>query len=220
MLTLNHAACDGFGALRVLRAIGAAYASDGDHEPLDFLAGEDLPVQPAAAYVPPAPERVRKRAVERVRDTLTRPAELAADEPQEDSGVGFELITLTAAETSRLHAADPAAGATNVLVAALHLAVAAWNAEHDEPSHQIGVLIAVNLRPQDWDAGRIGNFSVNARTATARRDRSGAAAALWAIASQMRRSERERTGTALIAGLRRMACSDCGRSSRPSSCDR
>ena len=216
MLTLNHAACDGFGALRVLRAIGAAYASDGDHEPLDFLAGEDLPVQPAAAYVPPAPERVRKRAVERVRDTLTA----AGGARRRRAAGGFRRRLRADHAHRRRDAADPAGGATNVLVAALHLAVAAWNAEHDEPSHQIGVLIAVNLRPQDWDAGRIGNFSVNARTATARRDRSGAAAALWAIASQMRRSERERTGTALIAGLRRMACSDCGRSSRPSSCDR
>jgi NRPS condensation-like uncharacterized protein len=203
MLTLNHAACDGFGALRVLRAIGAAYAGDGDREALEFLAGEELPVRPAAVYVPPLPERARKRAVERARDALTRPAELAADEPQEHSGVGFELICLTADETRRLRSADPAAGATNALVAALHLAIGAWNAEHDEPCHQIGVLVAVSLRPQDFDEDTIGNFSVNARFATARRNRSGAAAALWAIAAQMQRSERERTGTALIAGLRR-----------------
>ena len=203
MLTLNHAACDGFGALRVLRAIGAAYAGDRDLGALEFLACADLPVRPAAAYVPPLPERARKRAVERARDALTRPAELAADEPQSDSGVGFERVALTAAETRRLASADPAAGATNALVAALHLAIGAWNAEHDEPCHQIGVLVAADLRPQDWDEDTIGNFSLNARVATARRNRSGAAAALWAIAAQMQRSERERTGTALIAGLRR-----------------
>ena len=203
MLTLNHAASDGFGALRVLRATGAAYAGDGDREPLEFLACTDLPVRPAAAYVPPPPERVRKRAVERARDALTRPAQLAADEPQDDSGVGFELVSLTADETRRLQAADPAAGATNALVAALHLAIGAWNAERGEPCHAIGVLVAADMRPRDWDEDTIGNFSVNTRFTTARRNRSGAAAALWAIAAQMKRSERERTGTALIAGLRR-----------------
>ena len=202
MLTLNHAACDGFGALSVLRAIGAAYAGE-RYRALDFLATDDLPVRPSAIKVPPLPKRLRKRAVERVRDALTRPAELAADEPDEDAGVGFHTFALSAAETHGLSVADRDAGVTCAVVAALHLAVADWNAEHDQPGRQIGVLIASDLRPEDWPEETIGNFSLNARVSTGRRNRVTPAAALREMTAQIKRTERLRTGTALIVALRR-----------------
>jgi NRPS condensation-like uncharacterized protein len=202
MLNLNHAACDGFGALRVLRAIARAYAGDDDDGALDFLAAADLPVRPAARQAP-LHQRLRKRAVERLRDALSQPAELAADEPGEDPGVGFRTFVLTAAETRRLHAVDPSRAGTNALVAALHLTIAGWNRDHDAPGRRIGVLIAANLRPRAWPQETIGNFSLNERVLTTRRDRASARAALKAVGAQVQRTERARTCDALIDALRR-----------------
>ncbi|MDX6682147.1 MAG: hypothetical protein QOG94_2186 [Solirubrobacteraceae bacterium] len=202
MLNLNHAACDGFGALRVLRSIARAYAGDHDDRPLDFLAAEDLPVRPAAGHAP-LHRRLRKRAVERLRDVLSQPAELAADDPGEDPGVGFQTFVLAAAETRRLHAVDPSRAGTSALVAALHLTIARWNRDHDASGRRIGVLIAANLRPQRWQQQTIGNFSLNTRVSTTGRERSGARAALKAVGAQVERYDRARTGIALIEALRR-----------------
>jgi NRPS condensation-like uncharacterized protein len=202
MLNLNHAACDGFGALRVLRAIARAYVGDLDDGALDFLAAADLPVRPAAGQAPPH-QRLRKRAVERLRDALSQPTELAADEPSEDPGVGFHTFVLAGVETRRLHAVDPSRAGTNALIAALHLTIASWNRDHDAPGRRIGVLIAANLRPRNWPQETIGNFSLNERVSTTRRERAGARAALKAVGAQVARTERARTGVALIDALRR-----------------
>lgn len=202
MLNLNHAACDGFGALRVLRAIARAYVGDHDDGALDFLAAADLPVRPAAGTTP-AHQRLRKRAVERLRDALSQPTELAADEPGEDPGVGFRTFVLADVETRRLHAVDPSRAGTNALIAALHLTIASWNRDHDAPGRRIGVLIAANLRPGGWPQETIGNFSLNERVSTTRRERAGASAALKAVGAQVARTERARTGVALIEALRR-----------------
>ena len=72
MLSLNHAATDGFGAMRILDCIARAYASGAEPDPpLDFLAFHDLPVRPASAPVS-GWGRARRRVIERLRDLLAR----------------------------------------------------------------------------------------------------------------------------------------------------
>ncbi|MGI9120246.1 MAG: hypothetical protein ACR2G7_09040 [Acidimicrobiales bacterium] len=201
MLNLNHAATDGFGALRVLAAIARTYAGRPDHccRP-DFLALRDLPVRPASAPVSGVRQRYRS-TVERIRDLLSPPAQLAPDQGGDQDGFGFHHVTLTSDSTGAL--SRTAVDGEDVLLAALHLAIAAWNAEHQEPAHRIGVLSTANLRPREWPLQSVANLSVTARISTSRRHRTSAATTVKAIQTQTERNQRSRTGTALITALRR-----------------
>ena len=203
MLNVNHAASDGFGALRILRALARAYAGGAHGErPIEFLAVNDLPVQPASAAVPRW-SAWRRSAVERLRDVLARPARLAPDHGHDHAGYGFHLVRLSADETRRV--VDPGRPGTsrNILLSALHLAIGEWNLQHGTPGHRIGVLVQVNLRPPHWREDTVANFSVTARVSTSRRHRRNAATALSAITAQTTRNRRTRSGIALLAALDR-----------------
>ncbi|MDQ4096943.1 MAG: hypothetical protein M3144_03610, partial [Actinomycetota bacterium] len=203
MLNLNHAATDGFGALRVLDCIAAAYAGRGAPDPpLDFLAVWDLPVRPASAPVSRVMGAYRAQ-VERLRDKLARPARLVPDGSEQDPGYGFHLVSLSAEQTRQVIDFERPAGSPDTLLTALHLAIGEWNLARGAPGRRVGVLGPINLRSQEWPEEKIGNFSVTARVSTSRRHRSGYAAARKATSSQTDRNKRTRTGIALIAALER-----------------
>jgi hypothetical protein len=201
MLNVNHAACDSFGALQVLRRIAAAYAGD-PGAPLHFMAARDLPVRPAAAPAS-ATEPLYRRAVERLRDALGQPALVASDHPAEERGYGFHLHALSPGETRFVVDAEEAHGRRNVLMAALHLAIADWNRGHGAAGRLVGVLMPADLRPDELPPDTIGNFSVTTRVATSRRERANPARVLEVVGDQTARNKESRTGTALIAGLQR-----------------
>jgi len=203
MLNVNHAAADGFSALRILRSVAASYAGDADPRPsLDFPTVRDLPVRPASAPVSTLKGKYRY-LVERLRDQLARPARLAPDQPGEQPGYGFHLVKLSVDDTSLVADVDRPGTSRNVLMAGLHLAIGDWNLAHGTPGRRVGVLVPVNLRPLGWRDETIGNFSVNARVSTSRRHRAGAASALKAVTAQTTRNKRTRTGVALVAALER-----------------
>lgn len=202
MLNVNHAAADGFGALGVLRRIARAYSGGdtGQDAVLDFLASRDLPVVPASVSTPML-VRYGRTATVRLRDKLDPPARLAAADSRDDERCGFCVVALSAEQTRRV--IDAERSGRHVLLAALHLAIADWNSEHGSPARRIGVLVAANLRPPERRDEQVGNFSVNSRLSTGRRDRARPASVLKAIAVQMDRTKRTRTGVALIAALER-----------------
>lgn len=203
MLNLNHAASDGFGALRVLGSIADAYAGRSHGlPPPDFLALCDLPVRPAT----PSPSRWMggvRAAAERLRQLPMRSTRLAADGARDDPGYGFHLVCLTVEETDRILDIGRPGTSRNVLLAALHLTIASWNLDHGEPARRIGVLVQVNLRPPGWRNETIGNFSVTARVSTSRRHRARRLSALDTVATRTTRNRRARTGIALVAALER-----------------
>ncbi|MDQ4070745.1 MAG: hypothetical protein M3203_14935 [Actinomycetota bacterium] len=203
VLNINHAASDGFSALRVLETIARAYA-DGECSgpPLDFLALRDLPVRPASAPVSVVAARW-KDGVERVRDALARPAHVAPDGPADEPGYGFHFVRFSVEDTRRVANVHRQGTARNVLLAALHLAIGNWNLDHGTPGRRVGVLVPVDLRPPEWPDELVGNFCVTARVSTSRRHRSGERAALKAITGQKTRNKRFRTGVALLAALER-----------------
>ncbi len=203
MLNINHAACDGFDALRLLQAIASSYASGTAPEaPFDVPAVYELPVRPASAPVSVWAARYRS-AVERLRDLLARPAQLAVDEDRDDPGFGFHLVCLSAEQSRQVVSLDRYATSRSFLLAGLHRAIGEWNAQHGAPGRRVGVLAPIDLRPPDWPEGRIGNFSVTARVSTSRRHRRDVGSALRAVAAQTIRNKRTRTGIALLAGLER-----------------
>ena len=203
MLNLNHAAADGFGAVRVLDRLARAYADPGEpHDPLDFLASHDLPVRPAATDRSIV-VRSCKAASVRLRDTLAPHTPLAADEPASDPGHGFLFVGLTPEQTQYVNDIERSGAHRNVLLTALHLAIGDWNRRHDQPDRRIGVLVPVNLRPAQWPEDTVGNFSVTTRLSTSRRNRTSATAALKAVSIRAALTKQTRTGIALIAGLER-----------------
>ncbi|MDQ3978469.1 MAG: hypothetical protein M3314_02810 [Actinomycetota bacterium] len=203
MFNLNHAATDGFGAMRVLDCMAGAYAAGtAPDPPLEFVATRTIPVRPASAPVSPA-MAVYRTLVERLRDKLARPAQLIRDGEVDEPGYGFHLVRLSPAETARVIDIQRPGTSRNRLMAALHLAIGEWNREHGWPGRQIGVLTPVNLRPPEWREEKIGNFSVTARVSSRRRHRSDAAIALRTVTAQTTRNKRTRTGVALIDALGR-----------------
>ena len=207
MFNLNHAATDGFGAMRVLDCVAGAYAAGAagaaPDPPLDFLATRTIPVRPASAPVSPA-MALYKTFVERILDRLTRPAQLIPDGAVEEAGYGFHLVRLSPAVTARVVDTQRPGTSRNRLMAALHLAIGEWNREHGRPGRQIGVLTPVNLRPPEWPEEKIGNFSVTARVSSRRRHRSGPVIAQSTVTAQTARNKRTRTGIALIDALDRI----------------
>jgi NRPS condensation-like uncharacterized protein len=203
MLNVNHAVSDGFDALRLLSAVATTYATGASPQPPPvFPAIRDLPVRPASARVSFWVARYRM-LVERVSDILSRPTQLAADGACDDPSFGFHHVCLSADQTRRVVDSERPGTSRNVLLAALHRAVGAWNTERGVASQRIGVLVAVNLRPPEWPRETLGNFSVTARVSTSRRHRVRATTTLKAVTAQTTRNKRTRTGIALLAGLER-----------------
>ncbi len=202
MLGLNHAASDGFGALQVLRSIARAYAGDDAGPPLDFLSTRDLPVRPAATHTSRA-MRLYKRVVERLRDTRDQPVRLAEDGPGDDAGCGYHLVALAAEETRRATGLEHGRANTDVLMAALHLAIDGWDEQRGVGGRRIGVLVHADLRPDEWRYDPVANFSVTARVSTAPADRATPASTFETVSAEIARNKRMRTGVALIAALAR-----------------
>ena len=202
MLNVNHAAADGPGALQVMAAVSRAYAAPGRAPVLDFLATRDLPVRPAAARPKSLTQRYRTR-LERVRDALARPTRLRPDGDSDESGHEFLLTCAEAGDAASLGSVRDRDRDNDVLLAALHLAVSVWNADHGQTDGRISVLVPVDLRSLPWRADVVGNLSVTARISTAPPERVSATAALKAVTAQTARNIRTRTGTALIDALDR-----------------
>ncbi len=203
MFNLNHAVTDGPGAVQVLRAVARAYVGEAADGPLDLLALRDLPVRPVPPSTAVPVVRAYERAVELLGDLRARPARIAGDGGDDDRGHGYHLVALSAQETRAVVDVAHEGNAGDVLMAALHRTIADWNRRHDERGGSVGVLAPADVRPDGWPPDRIGNFSINSRVSTSRRDRSSASRVLGAVTAQGSRNRRNRTGIELIAGLER-----------------
>jgi len=201
LLNANHAAMDAFGALRLLHSVARVYS--GGHDPApepDSLRARQLV---AALVSTDLPTRLRRRlaVVEKLRDLVVPPARLAAEGASGDTGYGFHQVSLTASGTDALIGLDHAGTVNDILLVALHLAIAGWNADHGERCGRIGVLVPANLRPDDWRYDVVGNFSLPARVSTDRSSRRSPSAALRALTAQTKRLKKAGIGTALIGVL-------------------
>lgn len=201
MLNLNHAATDGFGGLRLLQSIGRAYRGEpdpvADDSPLD---DRTLPVRLGEAGSSTKLRRYLALA-ERLRDVTAPPARIAPaveSPPPAEGGYGFRHVSLGEAETRRVTEGERLGSVNDVLVAALHLAVADWNGRRQAPCRRVTVLTPSNLRPPRWRDEVVGNFSLPARITTTPRQRSSPAVALRAVVAQTRRKKRTGMGTALL----------------------
>ncbi len=201
MLNANHAAMDGFGALRLLQSVARFYVGEPDPTPVPSpLEAREYPDRlVAGGFI----TRMRRRLAlaEKLRDVVTPPARVAPDGANGEAGYGFHHVSLSAPQTQALMGLDHAGTVNDVLVSALHLAIAGWNADHGQPCGRIGVLVPANLRPDEWRYDVVGNFSLPARVSTTPRDRRSAEAALRTLTVQTGRKKKSGIGTALVVGL-------------------
>ena len=201
MLNANHAAMDGFGALRFLYSVARNYAGDADPTSAPSpLQAREYPDRLAAGSLP---IRLRRRLAlaEKLRDIVTPPARLAPDGATGEAGYGFHHVALSTAHTRGLLALDHLGTVNDVLLCAFNLTIAGWNADHGRPCGRIGVLVPANLRPTQWRQDVVGNFSLPARVSTSPRDRRSAQATLRALTAQTERKKKTGMGTALLVGL-------------------
>lgn len=202
MLHVHHAAMDGFGAARVLRSIARAYAGEPDPEPkVDFDEARQLP---ACLLQAGGLTRLRRAAVlaERLADLVLPPARIAADGATPRAGYGFQTRTLSTGQTAALVAAEHAGTVNDLLLSALHLTIATWNAEHGARRGRIAVLVPANLRPAAWREDVAGNFALPARVSTNPRTRRSRRAVLGAVTGQTVRKKRSGMGGAILELLR------------------
>ena len=200
MMNVNHAAMDGLGALRFLQSTARAYARTPDVAPLvGFFEARELPARLTDTDVTRKVRRYLALA-EKLSDLVAPPARIAADGDRDEPGYGFQQVSLSVSATTSLLDGDRRRGGTvnDVLVAALHLAISRWNADHGARCSRIGVLVPANLRPRRWRHDAVGNYSLPARISTTRRSRNDPRWALDAVVAQTRRKKRTGMGTALI----------------------
>lgn len=204
LLNVHHAASDGFGALRLMRSIARAYGEpdgqpDGQPE-LDLASVRDIGANVAGG----SSARIRRRLelLEKLRDLARPPARIAAERPREAAGYGFHHVSLSPLSTKTLGALHPFT-VNDILVAALHLAVEAWNDSHGAPCGRISTLVPSNLRPSERSTEIVGNFSLPVRLSTVPRERASATAATAALATRAGRRKVHGMGTALAHALSR-----------------
>lgn len=203
MLNANHAAMDAFGALRVLHSVARAYAGEADPAPhLSQVQARELLGRLAEADLPTRARRLLT-AVDKLRDLVAPPAHLSADGASEEAGYGFHTISLSTDQTAALTGLAHPGTVNDVLLGALHLTIAGWNADHGEPCGRIGVLVPANLRPREWRDDVVGNFSLPARVSSGPFSRRSARSALRSLTVQTGRQKKAGMGTALIAVLDR-----------------
>jgi NRPS condensation-like uncharacterized protein len=203
MTNCNAAVMDGFGAMQLLRWVARAYAGQAPPPPpLDLLALHRVPVCPTSGTTRGV--WLYRAALEKVRNRLAPPALVAPDHGGETTGVDYHLVTLSEDDTATLVHFDHPGTSTDVLLTALHLAIASWNAQHGSSDGRISVLVSANLRSPELPEAAVGNFSVTARVSTSRRHRRHPGQALRVVSSQTSLNRRRRTGVALLEALHRL----------------
>ncbi len=200
MLNVSHAAIDGFGSIRVLRSIARSYWGIPDPQPdLELDATRDMRSTLASEDMSERARRI-STLVDKLKDQAQPPARLAADGGTEKPGYALHHLSLSPEKSKALSSVE--GGTVNdVLLAALHLAIARWNDEHAVPSRRIGVMVPVNLRPKEWWEELAANFTLMVRVATTAKQRESAESALKTIAEQSTRIKKGGTGAALIEVL-------------------
>ena len=206
MLNANHAAFDGFGCVRLLQSVGRAYTGDDDPQPdIDLADARDVE-RHLSADDPDVKLQRLKTLADKLRDLAAPPARLAPEGGEEEPGYRIVHRAVPPEGAKRLSEIDHPGTVNDVLMAGLHLAIAGWNAEHDETTGRISVLMPMNLRPKEWREEVVTNFVLMTRVSTTPADRMSPQAALSAITAQTEHVKQWGTGASAIELL--------GRSSR------
>ena len=191
----NHVAADGVGGAQFVRSLCRAYrGGDPDAEPVDLATaraevGDTSPPSPSTGF------DLLGDALGSLRTALGSPTRIAGDGGVEAEGWSFERRRLGDELTDRVLEERPSGATVNdVLLAALHRCIEAWNASHGEFARRISVMMPLNLRPEEWFYDVVGMFTAIDSISTRRRDRRDPRTTLQTVVEQTRRvKDRDRT---------------------------
>lgn len=203
MLSACHVPCDGVGALRLARTVTRAYRD----EP---LTPQPVDVETARSAIDDArPDgaggRLRQlaNAAGHLRNTVDDPDRIAGASTADDldHAWGFVCRTLELGTDVDVGARPDGASVNDVLLAALHRAIGAWNEGQGAPAGKLSLMMPVNLRPRDWFYDVVGNYALFDRVATRADDRRSQTATLDAVTEQTRVIKREDRAVALLESM-------------------
>lgn len=183
----SHVPMDGVGTLRLVRSVCRAYRGD----PLADPVGVSTARRRYVAYGDSTRGTLRRagetlsRLVTALRDP---PARLAREGGTDDPRWGFHHQHLDPALVTRLiDGRPPNASVNDALLAALHRAVASWNAVHDRPTDRVSLMVPVNARPESSFYEGVGMFAPFVSVAMDRADRRDWSRTLATVRRQTRR---------------------------------
>ncbi|HEX2042811.1 MAG TPA: condensation domain-containing protein [Acidimicrobiales bacterium] len=195
VLNLHHAAGDGMAALVFLQSVARAYA--GRPDAVTDLVPNPVVTRPSRRRLATVPAEVLRAA---------RPsARIAPDGGRDAPGYALHFLGLDTSRTRALReTARDGVTVNDLLVAALHLTVAGWNAEHASPCRQLSVLMPVNLRPRrHWREG-FGNRTFMVPVVTLPRHRVSPSATVDAVRRRTRRIKEHGTAAAVAGCVRHL----------------
>lgn len=151
LLSVSHVAADGVGALRFGQSIWTAYRGEEPVvDPVSLEASRSLIEDIQLSGIADRVEAVGSASLQ-FEKFLDSPTRIARDGGSDREGWGYARRYLDADLTGRLVGGRPEGISVNdVLLAALHLAIDAWNDDHGRRSRRISVMMPMNLRPPEW----------------------------------------------------------------------
>lgn len=201
MLNVNHAAFDGFGALRLLRSTARAYAGLDDPLPdIELATARQIGPQLATADLRTRAQRWTG-VVNKLADLARPPARIAPEHGSDQPGYGFHHLSLSQQQTTALASHTHQGTINDVLVAALNLAIARWNHDHATTTDRISIIVPVNFRPPQWRHDMAVNYVLITWIHTTATDRHTPQTTLQAVTAQTQRIKNTGTGTTLIEVL-------------------
>jgi NRPS condensation-like uncharacterized protein len=190
MLCGSHVAMDGVGTLRLARSICRAYRGQPIDEPPVGLAESRAVLDDGPDSLAEAGTRLAE-GLGRLPDALDDPTRVAVDGGSEADGWGFVHRELDPDLVDSLVGDRPEDVSVNdCFLAALHLAIDAWNADHGEESDRISPTVPVNARPRDWFYETVGMYAPFVSVDTKPCHRSSPGAAVERVVAQTERLER------------------------------
>ncbi|MCY4732305.1 hypothetical protein KY092_17265 [Natronomonas gomsonensis] len=185
----SHVSMDGVGALRVLYALLVAYRGD-DPTPHPV---EESPREMIRTIRPTEPRRRLRSmgaAARRLSYLIDPPERLSSG----DSGPvewRFAHRHVDAGLTGRLIDGGPGEATVNdLLLAALHLTIDRWNASAPDGPDKIGLMMPVNIRPQERFYDGVGLYTLFDSVTTDASHRRNVARAVSRVTEQTRHTKR------------------------------
>jgi NRPS condensation-like uncharacterized protein len=186
----HHAASDGIGTLRLITSIARAYAGRPDPTPdIDPVASHTITAEAGTSWQLGLPTDPAEEAKRLARIAIP-PARVAVDGGSNRPGYAmvFHRALIAPLVKAPVRAASSAT-VNDILLAALHLGIDRWNAEHGQESGLIAIQMPMNARPSDRSKEVVANLVFSERTTTIERERADRASTVAAVAEQTRRAK-------------------------------
>jgi NRPS condensation-like uncharacterized protein len=203
MLAINHVACDGIGALRLMQSIGRAYAGVSD---------PTVDMDPSEALRQAVPQggsgvgdlvQSGRLGVQQLAQMRSRAAQVAAKDPSAEPGYGVHSMTypvspLVSSELRRR------VGATvnDALLAAVHRSIEEWNRRQGKGTGRVSLSMPVNGRPEAWRTEVVGNLISTETVWTSKGQRETPETCLAAVAGWTDAVKQRGSGQALAMQAR------------------